>query len=501
MIHTSRVYATLALVYLAGPTPTAAQASDCDCAAVLTWTAAYLERNYPGFLDKVTSATRAEHDALRDRLTRAAATAANDDACGPILEEYIAWFRDPHTVIRRAGLGALPNDPDAIRARFADWPSRTVSEAEVRDRTARSAPAGDALDGIWEIAGANYRLAMAPGEDPGSWQAVVLEADSVWWVPGQIKGSFQRTGPGEFVAETYRANHDAVHDTARLQNGVLRLSGGGAWVRAWPDNPSGYDRARYDASANRSLAVRQLDDHTMLVQIPTFDPGQAERIDSIIDANWHHLTGTPNLIIDVRGNGGGGDRSFQALRPLLYTGPVVTKGLSTYATEDNINSLLRIVRDTPLPGDVRAEIDSMIAEMRVRPGELVGQPPDTAMFDSTLPQPQRIAVLTDRFCASSCEAFILVARQSEKVTVYGENTGGFMDYGNTLPVQSPCPAFVLHQPVSRSNHLAERAYDNIGLQPEVHVPDDVVYWLEWVHERLADPGTVDSGRPVGARDG
>jgi hypothetical protein len=69
----------------------------------------------------------------------------------------------------------------------------------------------------------------------------------------------ERSYPGfhDKVTPATRAEYDVVHHTARLRNGVLRLSGGGVWVRTWPDNPSGYDRARYGASANRSLAVRQ----------------------------------------------------------------------------------------------------------------------------------------------------------------------------------------------------------------------------------------------------
>jgi hypothetical protein len=489
MMHTSRLYAMLALLGLAGVGPAAAQTTTCDCAELFAWTAGYLERNYPGFRDKVTPATRAEHDALRERLARAAATPADGDACQPILDAYVAWFRDPHMSMFRLGQDGRPSDPDAIRARFADWPSRAVSEAEVRERTAQDPPAGDALDGIWEIAGANYRLAMVPGEAPGSWEAVVLEADGVWWTPGQVKGRFRRTAEGEFEAETFLGNHDAVHHTARLRNGVLRLAAGGVWVRTWPDNPSGYDRARYRASANRSLAVRQLDDRTMLVQIPSFDGSLAERIDSLVEANWARLTATPDLIIDVRGNRGGADRSFQALRPLLYTGPVVKEGLAVYATEENVNAVLAFAQEFRMPADMRAQVDSLVARMRARLGELLVSPPDTATLDSVLPLPQRIAVLTDRFCASSCEAFIQVALQSDKVTVYGDNTGGYLDYGHVMPVRTPCPAFDLNMPIARANHLRKRAYDNVGIPPEVRVPDDVVYWLEWVHEWLRGEGT------------
>ncbi len=43
----------------------------------------------------------------------------------------------------------------------------------------------------------------------------------------------------------------------------------------------------------------------------------------------------PNLIIDIRNNGGGQDY-FLALEDLLYSHPYESKGVEWYATEDNI---------------------------------------------------------------------------------------------------------------------------------------------------------------------
>lgn len=459
-------------------------AAACECAATLDHVAGYVERNYAGFRDKVPSARRGEYDALRTRLAETASRAADDTACDEVIAEYIAFFGDRHLAVGRSmSDAAQPESDDAVRARFASWPARTVGEEEYRVRLSNRQPAGDALDGIWEIVGADYRMAMVPA-DSDTWEAVILQADGVWWTEGQVKGRFRRVGSGRFEVVTYLRDHTPVREMATLVDGVLAFESGSPWARTWPDNPSGYDRERWAASANRASRVIDLDENAVLIQLPTFDGREAERIDSLVAAHWERLTSAPHLIIDVRGNGGGATRSFHGLLPLLYTRPIISTGLALYATEDNLAALAGVLADGSIPADQRARVDSMLAQARVRIGEFVAERPDTFRFGSVLAYPQRVAVVTDRFCASSCEAFVKAAQQSDKVTVYGSNTGGLLDYGNVIPVPTSCPSLLLYNPTSRSNHLSETSYDLVGIPPDVSLPPGVVYPLEWVHGQL-----------------
>jgi C-terminal processing protease CtpA/Prc len=91
-------------------------------------------------------------------------------------------------------------------------------------------------------------------------------------------------------------------------------------------------------------------------------------------------------------------------------------------------------------------------------------------LDTVYPMPRTIAVLIDEGCASSCEDFVLMARQSAKVTVVGPaRTAGVHDYGNVRAIWLPGWRR-LRVPTSRSRWLPAEAIDNIGLAPEVWVP-------------------------------
>jgi C-terminal processing protease CtpA/Prc len=177
--------------------------------------------------------------------------------------------------------------------------------------------------------------------------------------------------------------------------------------------------------------------------------------------------------------------SFHPLRPLLYTQAVVTPGLSLHATKDNIRSVEKFLETTELSSELEEVVEGMLSKMHEHRGAFVPGQDDVFKLDGALPRPERVAVLADRGCVSSCESLVWAALQSDKTTVFGENTGGFTDYGDVVPVETPCPAIRLNNPISRSNRIDEgMALDNIGIDPDVRVPPDVLYWIEWVRERL-----------------
>ena len=97
-----------------------------------------------------------------------------------------------------------------------------------------------------------------------------------------------------------------------------------------------------------------------------------------------------------------------------------------------------------------------------------------------LDRPRVVAILVDGGCASSCEQFLLMARQSRKVTIYGTNSGGVLDYGNVRSTQMPGSTLVLSRPIHRSRRLPNDPVDNIGIPPHVRIPDDVVLQVQWV---------------------
>lgn len=478
---------------LAAQTAEPGPPAEHGCRETLAWVVDQIERNYPGFADQVTDATRSDYEALREEARRLAAPLEADARCHEVLRDYLEFFRDRHLRIsysaRAAGRtdGAAGPTDDDVRRRFADWPKRSVSEAEARAYLDARRGRLDPVEGIWETVGSAYRVAILPAEEDESgerYEAVVLRADGVWWTPGQIKARLERTGEGRYASTYYMGDHSPRESEARLREGVLVLEDPGTKLaRLHPDNPSGYDRERYEAPDDEFAVVR-LDDATLLVRLPDFGYEHASVIDSLVEAHREALTSSPNLIVDLRGNSGGATASYRPLRPLFYTGPVVLPGMSMYATEENIGVWASLLERPDLPERLRSEVEEPLRRMREHAGGFAPEPDDTVRLGPALPRPERVIMLTDRFCVSACEALVLEGLQSDKVTTVGTNTGGFLDYGNAVPRHPPAPGFRLHLPIARSNRLPETSYDYVGIDPEIRLPDHVIDPVAWVRERL-----------------
>ncbi len=85
-------------------------------------------------------------------------------------------------------------------------------------------------------------------------------------------------------------------------------------------------------------------------------------------------------------------------------------------------------------------------------------------------RPARVAVLVDRDCASSCEEFLLAARQSFHVKLIGRNSEGALDYSNLRLHALPSGVRQLQYATSRSARLPQLQVDLGGIMPDIYLP-------------------------------
>lgn len=212
-------------------------------------------------------------------------------------------------------------------------------------------------------------------------------------------------------------------------------------------------------------------------------------IDSLVAANRAALLATPYLIVDVRGNCGGYTGSFDAVLPLLADGPIFRHGVDLWTSEANVAWLRSWLTTEGVPEDLRAQIARVLPAMEANPNSFVEFAPDEEVaFDGGHPLPRAVAVVVDRECASSCEDFVLDARQSGRVTVLGtENTRGSIDSGNVRSTWLPGWRR-LRVPTSRSRRLPAERLNGVGIAPAVRIPEgaDAVEFARH-HFRAAAP--------------
>ena len=203
-------------------------------------------------------------------------------------------------------------------------------------------------------------------------------------------------------------------------------------------------------------SFKELNTTTTYLRLPSFDVSFKKDIDSLVYENLTSISKHDNLIIDLRGNGGGQDLAFNALIPLLYTNPIYIHNIDFYVTKENKTS----------------RIDSATQTQNM--GEMVpmfGQDHLLEIFEGTKPldKPRNIAILIDRDVASSAEQFILYARQSRKVKLFGENTKGAIDYSNLRVVWLIDEKLAYTIPMTKSQRLPNNPIDETGIQPDFYL--------------------------------
>ena len=462
----------------AGQNLASADEAPCTCSTQLDWVHATLRVNDAGYDAAIEGIDAARHAAHLDSLRATAASQPLGADCTDLLERYVRFFRTGHLYVNPVGGG--PADAPAEQTDVPDLPARTVDTAALI-RTA--AQADDPLLGVWHLGAYTVAIERAP-DDPARYAGRIVASDNEDWAPGQVKFTFDpEAGTGTYLMGDHSPR--ALHAVDAPVAGALTLAPYGTWRRLSPKPvfPPGYLAYETDYHSDLPL-LRELSTETVYLRVPSFATEYQPYLDSLLAAHHDALMSHDGLIVDVRGNTGGSDWTFARLLDYLYTHPIRQPAVEFLSTPLNDARYEWILEMPGLDSAARA----WVADIQSR---LAGQPAGTWVMETdsvleletrerVLPRPARVIVLTDGDCASSCEGFVLAARQSAKVKTMGLRTFGALDVSNMNFVESPCGAYRLSYATSRSRRLPDYPVDDYGIQPDVLLEPELVAPWEWV---------------------
>lgn len=214
--------------------------------------------------------------------------------------------------------------------------------------------------------------------------------------------------------------------------------------------------------------VELIDDRSSLVRIPSFLPEYLETIKDLMSAHHDEITRRINLIIDLRGNSGGSDDGMEILLPYVHSGQIEVVGADVRSSVDNARYLREVMQMHEFPDETKRVIEERAAEMERHPDRFVDWvPTSTVELGEALEKPRRVGVVVDRHCASTTEQFLILATQSSKVVIFGENTAGCIDYSNVVSVKLPSGEGTLNYPITRSKRVGSAPIDGVGIAPDV----------------------------------
>jgi len=220
------------------------------------------------------------------------------------------------------------------------------------------------------------------------------------------------------------------------------------------------------ASAGAQLALSRepsmtiLSGTTVLLHFPSFYLGYQTSVETLLDTQRAALASHPNWIIDVRDNNGGSDASYMPLMPWISSGETLTIEVEWLSTPANI-AAQETICTLYAPGNeaCKSMMEQAATQMRaVKSGQFVAISGGEINFYTPQPavegrRPARVAVLVDSACASSCEEFLLAARQSFHVKLIGRNSYGALDYSNLRRHTLPSGVRQLQYATSRAQEI------------------------------------------------
>lgn len=477
-----RRFAFVLIPLLLSPLPAVAQ---CTCDDLFAALAAKVEENYPGYHLEVRGTSREDaYLRFESDVRREAGAAEAGLECLALLQEYVAWFQDGHLFV--GGRPPIPTAADSARLKDAA-PRVERDEADVLRYLESAASVLDPVEGIW-VDPAGLRIAIvrdSDGEADDRFVAFVLASRSDPWKPGDVKAELTALPDGSYDVVLYDDDRGRTrpHVYKRGQIGGGRLQRGGLLLHMAPTTwgklhpvPPGWN-GRIDPLDPRAPTARLAGEETVVFHVPSHVPTHAARLGALVEQYRGALARASTMIIDLRGNEGGSTFVTDALMPFLVTGEKRSARYleggapAVLASADNVAYFERTSWAPPglVPRLRQAEPGSLVAfedEQASSNGEEQAPPP----ADVATVHPTNVAILTDEMTVSAAEAFVLKAMRNDKVTLFGQATGGSIDYQTVNIVRFGCPEaglYLGYPTIVGSDRLPEGGIRSTGIVPDV----------------------------------
>lgn len=234
-------------------------------------------------------------------------------------------------------------------------------------------------------------------------------------------------------------------------------------------------------------------DKTFLIRFPSCDS-------DISNSKWiknsikqFKKSRCENLVIDIRGNGGG-DPRWTPYWALLYDHEGVVPGIEYRNTPQNLSYIIDEEKKYKLKGGRAQKLM-----------KLSSQNPDSeflSLFGNHLIKKykkidksvKKAALIIDNSNGSNTEAMISeIKATSYRTTIYGrDNTSGCLDFSNLAFIHFKHYDCYFGVPMSRRIGLPETSIDKNGIAPDVRIDlplpakltDNIDEWVIWVAEQL-----------------
>lgn len=453
---------------LAGLLPVSVWAQNCNCKTDFDFVVNYFENNNPAFQQlKASPEAWARYQKELASLQQETQKETDNDNCLLYMEAYVGLLKDHHSAINvnlsRKDL-STPEKIESFKAspEYLAYKKLDTDTARLIHELQQKPVAS--IEGLYTNGSSIYFgiREVAPGE----YQGIVLRKNK-FLDPGHVLLELKSQGPGRYRC-TYHIgllgfNFGHITKTLGIENGNI------------PE--FGFSKQAGPASNNLlPYEYKALDEKTNYLRLSSFNASLINELDSFYKAILPELKAKPYLVIDLRNNGGGSERAYYNLMPLIYTNPLEVDDVQVWVSADNIRRYEEAGRDSVLIARMKAATPfSFIPQTAKNINRWKLKNPSKT--------PLKIAVLFNRGTASSAEGMITYCMQSKKVITLGQHSGGYIGYGDVMHTNTPCGNYDIASTTTK--YKRNSRYEFTGIPPQVELPAETD-WVEYARKKLEE---------------
>ncbi|MFZ9388085.1 MAG: S41 family peptidase [Chitinophagaceae bacterium] len=455
----------------------------CDCETNFNWVKTTFENNDAGFQYAIDIKGKPAYESHNKIYAQKAKQVNDAIACQKILREWLAFFRAGHLGIIPAEQQNPSQTSKDKKAETGKWETVAIDIPDFEKYLAAKKEAD--FEGVWETGA--YTIGIKKMGD--EYKGFVVKSGNPSWKENEIKLKINAAKKSAiyFMGDKSSFETSDIRTIGKnyMQIGFVNLK------RLSPKFEAEKNIEEYfKVIEAKNPFIIELNNTTLLFRVPSFD-GSKKEIDSIISANKEKILRTENLIIDVRNNGGGSDRNYKEIIPFLYTNPIREVGVALYSTKLNNQRMLEFVSNPKygLDENEKKWAKTSYDTLQKHIGEFVNlerQKINIDTLDTIYPYPKNVGIIINKGNGSTTEQFLLAAKQSKKVKLFGVTTAGVLDISNMYFVESPCREFQLGYSLSKSFRIPDMAIDGKGIMPDYYIDKEIQEydWIDYVNKIL-----------------
>lgn len=435
---------------------------DCDCLSQFKYVKDYYENNNPAFQKIKSNKKNLKIYSTEVKKILEEINLKNPvETCPTFFDKYIALLKDHHSGIGY-NLIRLDFSTDSLIGNFKkssgynEFNKINIDTTEMQKMLSKKK--NSEIEGIYTNGGSIKIGIIKKTNSTNEFIGIVLKKTKLLEI-GHVLLEFKLIKNNLYDC-TYNIgllgfNFNKIHKQLNIVNGQMQ----------------GFEFAKTIQQEESLYEFKALDDKTNYLRLSSFDGSLINELDSFYISIGKQLKSKPFLIIDIRNNGGGSEQSYIGIMPYIYTKPMKVDSVLVWVSPDNIKQYETIYKESN---------PKLIERMKAaKPFTFIPQIEGATSLwemDSISTFPKKVALIYNRGTASSAESMITYCVQSTKVMTIGENSGGYLGYGDVMTAQTPCEKYTLQ--CTSTKYHSNAKFEYVGITP-MHKAVDKKNWIDY----------------------